>query len=122
MRILILEDNGDRVKKFFEMFEEYSLVVVNSAADAISFASTSKFDAIFLDHDLGGKVYVNSEDENTGYQVAKMLSVSINHRTPVVIHSWNPDGAKKMKEALRDHNAQVEIVPFETFGSEILGK
>lgn len=120
MRLLILEDDPSRVHEFYKMFEDHSLVVVNTAADAISFLSTSKFNAIFLDHDLGGKTYVDSDNENTGYQVAKMLSVSINRHTPVVIHSWNGVGAKRMLNALKDHDAQVVHILFGNFDKGIL--
>ena len=121
MRILILEDSEERVKQFFLMFgDDHSLVVVNSAADAISLATTSKFSVIFLDHDLGGKTFVDSNEENTGYQVAKILPTSINKTTPIIIHSWNGPGVKRMKRALETHEAQVVDIIFGNFGKDIL--
>lgn len=120
MRILVLEDSPERIGEFVNMFGDHSLVIVNTAADAISFLSTSKFDVVFLDHDLGGKVYVDSEEENTGYQVAKMLPVSLNRHTPVIIHSWNGAGAKRMLNALKDHDAQVVYKIFGNFDRSIL--
>lgn len=120
MRILILEDSADRMKEFCVLFGDNNLVIVNSAADAISFATTSKFDFIFLDHDLGGKVYVDSNNENTGYRVAKILPNSINNKTPIVIHSWNGPGVLKMMEALKTHEGQVRQIIFGNFDKNIV--
>jgi len=120
MRILILEDDSDRVKKFYEMFNDHSLVVVNNSKDAISFVTTFKFNVIFLDHDLGGQVYVDSDNDNTGYQVAKVIPNSINSHTPVVIHSWNVVGAKRMQQVLEHQKAQVVHILFGNFDVGIL--
>jgi len=120
MRLLMLEDDPERVKHFYEMFEDQCLVIVNSADDAISFVTTSKFDAIFLDHDLGGKTYVDSDNKNTGYQVAKVIPQSINSTTPIIIHSWNGVGAKRMQNALKDQDAQVVHILFGNFDKSIL--
>jgi len=121
MRMLILEDAYERVKEFFILFgDNNDLIIVNNAKDAISLVTTSRFDIIFLDHDLGGKVYVDSDCENTGYQVAKILSDSINKNTKIIIHSWNGMGVAKMKSVLSEHGGKVIDKHFGSFGKEIL--
>lgn len=75
--------------------------------------SNEKFDFIFLDHDLGGQVYVDSEDENTGFQLCKHLVKTENIATKVMIHSWNEPAAKKMMEFLNEKKqAKVIYFPF----------
>lgn len=32
--------------------------------------------------------------------------------TRISIHSWNPDGAKRMAALLADHGCRVEVKPF----------
>jgi CheY-like chemotaxis protein len=122
MKILILEDDPQRVYVFYGMLAEHDLVVVNSANEAITLINDYKFNRIFLDHDLGGKVYVDSDEENTGYQVAKILPNSNNDSTTVVVHSWNKKGVTNMLSALKDHSGKVIVCPFEDFGKEILRK
>ena len=116
MKILIVEDDMERVRKFKEMFSEYYITHVVDAISGIDFVKKQKFDAIFLDHDLGNKVFVKSEDHNTGYQVAKVIPLSINKTTPVVVHSWNPAGADNILKLLP--NAVYK--PFGSFSSNIL--
>ena len=57
------------------------------------------FDLISLDHDLGGEVFCSSELENSGYRVAQFLSDK-EIKGDIVIHSWNPVGAKNMLNIL----------------------
>ena len=120
MKIMILEDSAERVISFYNMFNNQSLTIVNTAEDAINLVNYIKFDVIFLDHDLGERVYVDSEEKNTGYQVAKILSDSMNSKTPIIIHSWNPIGVKNMKNTLKNHKAQVVDIPFGNFDQNLL--
>jgi len=119
-KILILEDDPNRVLKFYEMFEYHSLTITNTSEAAIEIASSHKFDVIFLDHDLDGRVYVNSDEKNTGYQVAKILPSTINKNTPVIIHSWNGVGAKRMMGAMNESGMNSKIIHFGYFDSSII--
>jgi len=122
MRIFILEDDANRIGWFTEEFGDEELVFCNHATPALDILAVVKFDVAFLDHDLGGRTYVPSSDPNTGYRVAQGLAVSINRHIPVIIHSFNPDGAKNIRFALKNggHLGQVAIVPFSTFDKTIL--
>ena len=100
MRIFILEDNHFRINHFKRKFAGHDLVIIEYALAAILYLGGDlNFDLISLDHDLGNKEYVNSEEENTGYQVAKFLSQK-KVKCPIVIHSMNPVGAEAMKKCL----------------------
>jgi hypothetical protein len=77
------------------------------------------FDLILLDHDLGGQTYVES-GPGTGQEVADWLaryrySPQFFHRVPqprVVVHSWNPDGGKRMFNTLTDAGYDADRVYF----------
>ncbi len=110
-RIFILEDMVIRQEAFKKTYEGYDLVIIDNAKDAIDFLSKDlNFDIMFLDHDLGNRIFVKSEDENTGYQVAKFLQ-NKDFKGTIVIHSMNYGGAKNMLSLLP--NAQY--IPFAMF-------
>ena len=104
MRILILEDDSNRINQFYNNFSEDNkneISVVQTAKEAITLLNCYVYDALFLDHDLGGEQLVDSSMENCGYTVAKWLEEH-NEYIPdiVLIHSFNPYGARKMNEAI----------------------
>jgi len=67
----------------------------------VKYDAFAPFDLIFLDHDLGGDVYVDSEEKNTGNQFAKWLCQSKSLKdTPIIIHSLNYYGVQNMKRFL----------------------
>ena len=110
MNILILEDDQTRVVSFQKWFKEDDVTVTDSSDKAISLLEETKFDLIMLDHDLGGRHYVASEEYDTGFRVAKAIPDSINKDTRIIIHSHNPIGAQNMKNILKSSNAL--IIPF----------
>lgn len=110
MRILILEDNQERVRQFMQKFVSAVVLCVEDADECIALLKTEKWDVLFLDHDLGGEEYVDSfSDEKTGYTVAKWLSKHTD-RTPkhVFIHSLNSIGALNIQNRI----AGSLITPF----------
>jgi CheY-like chemotaxis protein len=105
MKILVLEDNEERIKWFKRKLEPFcDLTMFSNAELAIEKIKEEKFDVIFLDHDLGGKVYVDSNEPNTGYQVAKIIPNTINKDSYIIIHSLNPVGIQNMMNELNGMN------------------
>lgn len=99
IRIFVLEDNKDRIYWFKRIFKDFDLTIAMSTKGA-KLRYNGVYDILFLDHDLGGEVYVDSKEENTGAGFARWLmkdedpyGVSFNQ---VVIHSMNPTGAKNI--------------------------
>jgi hypothetical protein len=111
MRIFILEDNPERIKKFKRELIGHILIIVEdveSAKEIInSDTESNKYDLMFLDHDLGGEEMVSPGD-NTGYLVAKILSESINKNSNCIIHSCNHAGARAMQFCL----PKAILIPF----------
>ncbi len=100
MKILILEDDKERQRLFRENLKDHVLTIVETSKLAIKNLTNERWDIAFLDHDLGGKVYVPS-GENTGYEVAKFLEENEKYIPKyVIIHSLNVVGANNMEQAL----------------------
>lgn len=121
MKIFILEDDPNRMVIFKRMFKGHTIVHVETSDEGIEVLNTIKFDIIFLDHDLGGRQFVDSREYDTGYRVAVSIPQTINKDTDVVIHSYNPAGAKNMENVLDNRGeGRVRRIPFGSFDENIL--
>lgn len=100
MKILILEDNIDRINSFKKVLSFAILTFVERAEDCIQELQKNEFDCLFLDHDLGGQVMVES-GPGTGYEVAKWLEEHPDRQPDLIfLHSLNSVGVKNMRLAL----------------------
>lgn len=100
MKILILEDSAERVRKFRQNLFNCSLTVTDDVEFCISQLKNNNWDALFLDHDLGGSVFSPS-NENSGYCVAKWLRDNPERKPEqIFIHSLNFDGVERMRLAI----------------------
>lgn len=108
MNVLILEDSAERMKQFKTRLIGKIVYHAQTPREAISFLRSKQVDVLFLDHDLGGRVFEKPSD-NTGYGVAKWLSENPEF-TPgqVIIHSLNNHAAKLMQSLLPGS----QVVPF----------
>jgi len=101
MRVLVLEDNEARIRKFQQELVGSVVDFARDAEQAFGLLAANAYDLIFLDHDLGGEEMVDSGGANTGYQVASRLARDgRNAEARVVLHSCNPAGAGMMALAL----------------------
>ena len=105
-KVLVLEDDSRRIFKFRQRFLESGIVpvFVDTAKDCIEYLGKEKFNCIFLDHDLGGEIYVDVNNVNTGSAVARWMNSNenLNSDTIAVIHSFNPAGAKYMNRLIKN--------------------
>ena len=104
MRILILEDDPERQIRFRRKMIGHYVVITEFAAEAIRLLQEENWNLLCLDHDLGGKVFVDSSTEsNTGYAVAKWLEEHPDRQpNQILLHSLNPSGRKNMADCLPD--------------------
>jgi len=111
LKILILEDSHARIQTFKQKLKDHDLFFYDQVKDAkAALILLGPFDVIFLDHDLDDKVFVSSEDENTGYQLAKYIAQNELKFDQIILHSMNPAGVLNMKNVLPD----AIIAPFPT--------
>ncbi len=99
-KILILEDNDERIKLFKENWSHplLELTFVEHSDDAIALLKTNHFHMIFLDHDLEEK-QMRYDPEDCGMRVAEFLEQNP-VKSEIVIHSMNNAAAKIMNRVL----------------------
>ncbi|MDP6958941.1 MAG: response regulator [Planctomycetota bacterium] len=104
-KILVVEDDALRIGTFREQLESYTVHVAISVEEAKEHLQQTNYDLLFLDHDLefGERVYINPEEADTGYQLAKWISGKKKFsKIPIVVHSFNWFGANRMVRILEN--------------------
>lgn len=117
MKILIVEDNDFRIALFKAYFDplDHKVWYEKTSAGAIDvLTENADMDLIFLDHDLGDEVFVDSKREDTGAGVARwMVSSGFNPDVSVTVHSLNPAGSSNILHILRSGRfAFAHAIPF----------
>lgn len=108
MRIFILDDMQARHDACRKKFPDAEIISTYDAKDAITILSANlSYDLICLDHDLGNRIFVSTNDENTGSTVAKFLADK-DIKCEIIIHSLNYWGAKNMMGYL----PKAKYIPF----------
>lgn len=116
--VFVLDDDGERVEWFLENVPDAT--VARTAAEAIArLVEHGPFDIAFLDHDLGATAEDGVRQQGcvvgpgaSGYKVAKHLAENPGIAEVIVIHSWNPDGARQMNNVL---DGGAIVIPFGQF-------
>ena len=115
MRVIFLDDSSSRQCVMKSMLP--CIVQTETADETIEeIQKNPTVDYLFLDHDLGGQVYVDSNEHNTGMTVAKWI---VEHKEEVdigyvIVHSFNPAGAMNMYNELK-RDFEVDICKFKSF-------
>jgi CheY-like chemotaxis protein len=109
MTILFLDDDLTRQKRFRSICPYAD--IVTTAVECIEAMKKNAYDIVCLDHDLGGKIMVSEESENTGSEVSKWIVVNNPKIGKIIIHSFNFDAAKNMQARLKDLY-KVQVVPY----------
>ena len=111
-KIFILEDDPNRIKFFKQMFFNHTLAICTTVKEAkIKIKKEIDWDYIFLDHDLGGRIYVSSNEEETGCTFAKFIVQENIIIWKIIIHSLNILGAENIYQILKE-KYNVEKIPF----------
>ena len=111
MSILFLDDNEGRIKSFRERHPDATIVVTAQAA--IQVLPTRIWGAVYLDHDLNGERFVDSDRADCGMEVVRF---ALRHRVSVglfVIHTANYFAALRMEYLLRNNAYNVVREPYE---------
>jgi CheY-like chemotaxis protein len=107
VKILILEDSEERIKRFKKILFKYELYFYQDVESAKKAVEENQFDVYFLDHDLDDRVYVDSNELNTGWQFAKFLAEK-KIDAQVYVHTMNPTGAQNILNVLPN----AILIPF----------
>lgn len=114
MRILIFEDDHDRIDWFKEKFEGHELFITEHVDEATSWLINFRFDLIFLDHDIHGDMgFKNSGSHLVINMTRNETIIDVNDNVPIYIHSLNLNGACRMEGILMFHGFwSVSRIPF----------
>ena len=115
-RVMILEDDPQRIRMFKSILELQAQNVdyYTTAHEFIEATQTeTHVDLMLLDHDLGNRVYVSEDEENTGSEVVRHILKNVDKfkETKFIIHSFNNVAAKSMYDNLRTFSSNVAYVP-----------
>ena len=115
--VFLLDDDERRHEWFEKRFAGDDLVVAETVEEAKVRLSEGSFDAIFLDHDLLPRHYVNNEHDdfsNTGMAIAEWLNEreDLHRAATIIVHTRNADAAIPMVLKLRESGRNVEYCAF----------
>jgi hypothetical protein len=113
-KVFILDDSWSRIALLTRYVKERvtgaEITVADTADDAKKFLLEGQpWHQIYLDHDLGGQTFQNSNEQNTGYQVALFLIEKKIDFSMAIIHSLNPGGAERMLQVLGSKAVRIPI-------------
>ena len=112
MKRLFLDDDLKRGKKFLELNPDATWV--ETAQECIDALIKEEWDVIYLDHDLGGRIFVDEKEKNTGSGVVRYILSNdcVPKNTYFVVHSYNTKSAVNMVRELRIAGYYASYVPF----------
>jgi CheY-like chemotaxis protein len=115
--IFILEDDLTRIEVFKKMWKDYAKFIIAESFEEAeqNFDYDKKYDCIFLDHDLGGRIFISSgeEETNSGANFCRYLKNYQYKDVQIIIHSHNPIGALNMKAILDGYQfTNIIVMPF----------
>lgn len=111
-RLLFLDDDPKRARVFLD--EHPQAVWVTNVPDCLAQLAET-WDEVHLDHDLGGKVYVDSSDVDCGMEVIRWLCKEPPahlKRTRFYVHTHNATAGLLMVLLMRKGGYRAEFRPF----------
>lgn len=121
IRILLIEDDNDRVKTITDWLpEDVRLVHAGSAGRAIGILQRDRnsYAGIMLDHDLLGQMVTEKDFSLDGTIVSKTIMANVPSDTPILVHSMNSADAPKMVLALSKSGFSVTRLPMSEMTEE----
>lgn len=107
---LFLDDCTNRCKSFRSNFPWAT--IVNDAESCIAELKKQDWDEVFLDHDLGGTIYQDASDKNSGSEVVRWIVENKPKVGLFVCHSLNGPARENMVMALRSAGYGAANMPF----------
>ena len=108
MKILILEDDKNRIDFFKKHFNRHELIFVDSCRSALNNLYNQKFDIVYVDHDIP-----SDNPNNNGYKlIKKVVESKLQKKASFLIHSMNPVGANNMLKTLQHNGYDAHWIPF----------
>ena len=131
LRILLIEDNPIRIKKFrFWVPSDVILVEARSAGQAMGFLKRiqpGELAGLLLDHDLHQQALTSNDLQLSGSDLVNLILRFVDSNVAILVHSMNPIGAENMASKLekggfwvtRTPMAQMDRAVFENWINEV---
>jgi CheY-like chemotaxis protein len=115
LRLLLVEDDPERITLFKAWSPpDVRLVVARGGGRALGLLERDPgrvYAGLLLDHDLPGQAVNDAERNVSGTQVAHCIQRYVDPDVPVLIHSMNPGGARRMAGFLATAGFDVSVIP-----------
>lgn len=116
-RILLIEDNIDRINIFRSWIPESALLtVVSSAGSAMGMLKRDNnkkngrvYSGILLDHDLQEQAITAQDTKLSSTNLIGLIIENIENNVPILIHSMNPAKSIEMQRRLETSNFTVTL-------------
>ena len=113
MKILILEDNKERIEWFKRIYKNHELFIFTDLVSAKNFIMFQEIDVLFLDYDLEEKNLEATKLELTGYDFAKFIVENyLCKNSMFYIHSCNPCGGTSIESLLKTNGYKADWIPY----------
>lgn len=117
LKILIVEDNDQRVARFSAMLNLANVHLVHAASGGQALGILQRdrnvYDGIMMDHDLTESARTERDLGISGRNVVQaVIHSQALRKPPVLIHSMNPVGAASMETELDRAGFPVECIPY----------
>ena len=113
MRILVLEDNLERIEFFKRVYKNHELYITHDINEAYHIVENKELDIMFLDHDLDPDNFKAIKEGKTGYDFCKSLvEGKLQKHSIIYVHSMNPIGGQAMVNLLQDNGYEALWVPY----------
>lgn len=107
---LFLDDCPNRCRSFRSNFP--SATIVNDADSCIEQLKSQAWDQVFLDHDLGGTTYQDTNEKNSGSEVVRWILQNKPAVGLFICHSLNAPARENMFMFLKWADFPVDEIPF----------
>lgn len=119
MNVLVLEDAKYRQKEFRSNIPCAVIVDTAEACIAELQKATEPWDWVFLDHDLGEEIYVDTAEKNTGSEVVRWIRANKPEIKNIIVHSLNHSAAHYMAMDLLGAEYEAKAIPFHALKEKI---
>jgi hypothetical protein len=109
--IFFLDDDPNRTRTFRANVPQADCVETASGMIAL-LSRHGEASLVFLDHDLGGETFVDSNREDCGMEVVRWVVANRPKVSQFIVHSYNPSGAQRMVDDLAGAGYAVARIPF----------
>ena len=112
---IFLDDDSNRWKRIKPLLVGETTKHVKTAKACIkAIEESEEISILFLDHDLGGETYVESNREDYGMEVVRWIAEHQPIIRNIIVHTMNPAAGRDMVQTLKRHQYKVTNVPFGT--------